>query len=167
MTPTAATPFESLVGFLGHRAGYSITVPASCELGDRTEVHVQVGQQLVRVDEPDLGRGETATPGHYALAALGSCEAITFRYWSDRLGIQIDELRVEVRGDLDMGGLIGLSDGARPRHNDVRMVVKVSGPEPIERYEELRRAVEEHSPVLDVFVNEVPVATALELFEAA
>jgi hypothetical protein len=39
-----------------------------------------------------------------ALAALGSCQAITYRFWSEQLGIRIDRHNVEVNGDVDLRG---------------------------------------------------------------
>jgi uncharacterized OsmC-like protein len=165
MSPAAQSPFETAVAFIGQQAQPNVTVPVHCDLVGRTAVRVKLGRQIVNFDEPRaLGGGGTApTPGQYALAALGACEAITLRYWSGRLGIRVDELHVDVRGELDLRGFLGLSGDARAGFSAVWLTVKVSGPESIERYDELRHAVDEHSPVLDVFANQVPVTTLIEL----
>jgi uncharacterized OsmC-like protein len=73
----------------------------------------------------------------------------------------IDALRVEVQGDIDLRGFIGLADALRPGFGRVRIRVTISGPEPLERYEALRRTVDEHCPVLDLFANRVPVETTI------
>lgn len=44
-----------------------------------------------------------------------------------------------------------------------KVAVRISGPEPRERYEELRQAVNDHCPVLDVFTHTVPVTTEMSV----
>src|SRR6516164_11373967 len=48
-----------------------------------TEVDMRTGAHTFTVDEPaKLGGGGTApNPVQYALASLGSCQAITYRFW--------------------------------------------------------------------------------------
>jgi uncharacterized OsmC-like protein len=157
------TPFAAAAAFIAEQPQPEVTVPVRCLLVGPTAVEVRLGGRVVAVDEPHpLGGQATApTPEQYALAALGACQAITFRYWSDRLGIPFDELRIDVRGDIDLRAALGLSDGARPGYRDVRMAVRVAGREPDTHYVELLRAVDEHAPVLDVFRNQVRVETSV------
>jgi uncharacterized OsmC-like protein len=157
------SPFEAATAFIADQPHPRVTVPARCALVGPTAVEVRLGGQVVAVDEPQAlgGQGTAPSPDQYALAALGACEAITFRYWSGRLGIPFDELRVEVRGDIDLRASLGLAHGVRPGYGAVRIAVRVWGPAPAERYEELLRAVDEHASVLDVFRNEVHVQTSV------
>ena len=157
------TPFETAVALVAKLTRPEITVPVQCELVGRTAVHISLDPEVVRADEPRvLGGGGTApTPSQYALAALSSCTAVTFAYWSEKLRIPIDLLRVQVQGDIDLRGFVGLADGVRPGFKRVRMKVTVSGPESAGRYEELKRAVERYSPVLDLFANRVPVQSTI------
>ena len=136
---------------------------ADCELVGVHEVDVRVNDQLIKADQPPaFGGGNVGPkPVEFALAALGSCQAMTYRIWSERLGIRFDEIKVEVEGGLDIQGILGLRDGTRPGFGDVSVKVRISGPEPRERYEELRRAVNMHCPVLDVFTTPVPVTTTM------
>ena len=45
----------------------------------------------------------------------------------------------------------------------VRLVVRLTGPETEERYEELRAAVDAHCPVLDLVRDPMPVTTRVEV----
>ena len=163
MTTAPDTPFASAAAFIAEQPRRRVTVPARCALVGPTAVEVRLGGRVVAVDEPEAlgGQGTAPTPEQYALAALGACEAITFRYWSERLGIPFDELRVDVRGEIDLRAALGLADGARPGYRSVQLTVRVAGPESAVRYAELLRAVDDHAPVLDVFRNAVGVETAL------
>ena len=124
-----------------------------------TEVDMRTGTHTFTVDEPaKLGGGGTApNPVQYALASLGSCQAITYRFWAEHLGISLDKLTVRVEGDLDIRGFFGFNDSVRPGFSAVRVQVGITGPETPERYQELAAAVDEHCPVLDLFRNPVPV----------
>lgn len=120
-------------------------------------------QHAFVVDEPaSLGGDDSApNPVEVALGALIACQVVTYRFWAARLGIALDDVRIEATGDLDVRGFFGLSDDVRPGFGAVRLAVHVSGPEPAERYEELHAAVDAHCPVLDLFSNVTPVRTTL------
>ena len=128
-----------------------------------TEVDIRTGVHTFKVDEPRALGGENvaANPMQYALASLGSCQAITYRLWAVQLGICFDRLTVRVEGDLDTRGLLGFDDTVRPGFTAVRVEVTVAGPESAERYAELAAAVDEHCPVLDLFKNPVPVTRTI------
>ena len=128
-----------------------------------TEVDIRTGAHTFKVDEPPaLGGGDAAAnPVQYALASLGSCQAITYRLWATQLGIELDSLSVRVEGDLDLRGFFGVDDSIRPGFTAVRVAVTVTGPESSERYAELAAAVDQHCPVLDLFQNPVPVTREL------
>jgi uncharacterized OsmC-like protein len=124
-----------------------------------TEVDIRTGSHTFTVDEPPAlgGGGIAPNPVEYALASLGSCQAITYRFWAEHLGVSLDTLTVRVEGDLDIRGFFGFDNNVRPGFTAVRVAVSVTGPETAQRYQELAAAVDEHCPVLDLFRNPVPV----------
>ena len=71
------------------------------------EVTVNVGSgHKFTVDEPEALGGDNvaANPAEYALAALGSCQAITYRVWAAQLGIKLDKVDVSIDGEIDLRG---------------------------------------------------------------
>ncbi|MBO1751404.1 OsmC family protein [Actinotalea sp. BY-33] len=122
---------------------------------------VRTRQHTFVVDEPaSLGGDDSATnPVEYALGALIGCQVVTYRFWATRLGIQLEDVQIEAVGDLDVRGFFGLEEGVRPGFGEIRLDVRLTGPESAERYAELHRAVDEHCPVLDLFTGTTPVTT--------
>ncbi len=111
-------------------------------------------------DEPASvgGTGTAPNPVQLALAALGSCQAITYRYWAEELGLRLDAVTITVEADFDTGAFFGFPGRpGRRRPTAVRCSVTLEGPESAERYEKLIAAVDEHCPVLDLFTRPVPV----------
>ena len=163
MSTRVETPYETAAALIAKLTRTEITVPVQCELVGRTAVRISLDPEVIRADEPEVlgGGGTASTPSQYALAALASGTAITFAYWSDRLGIPIDMLRVNVEGEIDLRGFVGLGEDVRPGFGAARIGVTVSGPASVEQYEQLQRVVDRHSPVLDLFTNRVPVTTTI------
>lgn len=124
---------------------------------------IGLGRHTVLTDEPASLGGQDGAPNpvEYALAGLLSCQAVTYRVWAVKLGIEVDEIDISIEGDLDVRGFFGLDEQTRAGFGEVRVAVQVSGPETPERYAELQAAVDEHCPVLDLFTNPTTVRTAL------
>ncbi|MBP2477949.1 putative OsmC-like protein [Crossiella equi] len=146
-----------------YHAGAVLDVRASLVPGTDTHVRVRVRGHEQTCDEP-VARGGTdvgPNPAEYALSALGSCQVVTYQFWAAKLGIRLTSVSVEVIGEVDRRGFFGLSEHARPGFTGISVRVWVDGPEPRERYEELRREADRHCPVLDLFRAETPVGTEL------
>ncbi|MFD4421224.1 OsmC family protein [Agromyces sp. NPDC058484] len=124
---------------------------------------ITAGRHRFVVDEPAALAGDdvAASPVEYALGALISCQIVVYRLYANALGIVVDDVEISAEGDLDARKLFGIEATVRPGFNAVRLAVKLTGPESSERYDELRRVVDEHCPVLDLFAN--PVPTTVEL----
>jgi uncharacterized OsmC-like protein len=131
--------------------------------------HAEVRQHELTIDEP-LALGGTDTgpnPVELVLTALGACQAITYRIWAGLMGVELDEVRFETEGDIDVAGLLGLREGVRPGFSGIRHRVILTGPETESRYRELMAVVDEHCPVLDILANPTPVEHELEVKQTA
>ena len=126
---------------------------------------LRAGRHEFAVDEPAALAGDdlAASPVEVALGALISCQIVVYRLYAHALGIRLDDVEVTAEGDLDAARLFGKDDSVRAGFGDVRLLVRLTGPESEERYEELRAAVDAHCPVLDLFQNPTPVTTRVEV----
>lgn len=139
-------------------------IVTTSELADACTVSSPLGELVMTFDQPaPVGDDRGPNPGSALLASLGACQAQVYRIWSEKLGIAIDDLRVEVRGELDVRSLFGADGKSRAGFSAVDIDVHIAGPETPERYEELRRTVDEHCPMLDVVANPVPTRTSIRL----
>jgi uncharacterized OsmC-like protein len=135
-----------------------VRLRTEARMGGGTRVDLRAGAFEFAADEP-VSVGGTATapnPVQMALAALGSCQAITYRYWAELLGLRLDAVTVTVEADFDTGAFFGFPGAGTPAPSGVRCSVALEGPEP-DGYEELAAIVDEHCPVLDLFTRAVPV----------
>lgn len=124
---------------------------------------VRAGKHRFLVDEPGALAGDdaAASPVEIALGALVSCQVVVFRLYAQALGLTIDEIEITAEGDLDVHKLFGIDETGRAGFNDVRLSIDITGPNSAEEYENLRKAVDEHCPVLDLFANGVSTSSIL------
>ncbi len=129
----------------------------------KVATEVSARRHTFTVDEPPTlgGDDEHTNPVEYALGSLLGCQVVTYRFWAAHLGIQVDTIDLSAVGDLDVRGFFGLDTAVRPGFSEIRVEVRLTGPETAERYAELQRAVDEHCPVLDLFTSRTPVRTTL------
>ena len=162
MTPT---PLPDVIADIKeHPAHGRLTVGATGTILDGVHCHAEIRQHELSIDEP-MGIGGTdngPNPVEVVLAAMGTCQAITYRVWAAMLGIELDEVRFETEGDIDLNGFFGLRDDVRPGFAGIRHRVILVGPEDEARYMELADAVDRHCPVLDIVANPIPVERVIE-----
>lgn len=114
-------------------------------------------------DEPEEILGDRTGPNavEVLLAALGSCLSVGYAANAAAMGIDLEDLRIEMAGDLDLRGFLGISEDVRPGYDSIECTVYVDADAPAETLEELRDRVEATSPLVDVITNDVPLATRL------
>src|SRR5699024_2722688 len=124
---------------------------------------VRAGKHSFIVDEPAALAGDNigTSPVEYALGALVGCQVVVYRLYAQQLGIPFDDIVIRAEADLDAAGLFGVDESVRAGFSEVRLDIKLTGPESDERYDELRKTVDAHCPVLDIFQNPTPVKTTV------
>jgi uncharacterized OsmC-like protein len=113
----------------------------------------------VEVDEPVAlgGTDKAPNPVEYALAALATCQEITYRLHADALGIPLDDVSVKFEGELDLRGFFAAAEGVRPGFQWIEGTVEFNSSATPEQLRHLKAVVDAHCPVLDLFRNATPV----------
>lgn len=113
-------------------------------------------------DEPAaLGGGDTApNPVEQLLGALGNCLAVGYAANATLAGIEIKDLRVDLKGDLDLRVFLGLAEG-HAGFDGITATVTLDTDAPREQVERLHAAVLRSSPVGHTLRNAVPVEVSL------
>ncbi len=139
-----------------------VVFKTSSSLGGRFRSDVSIRDHSLTIDEPksiggtDLG----PSPVEVILAALGSCQEITYRAFAAAMGIELDKISVELEGDIDFRGFFAVDEAVRPGFDQVRAVVSIESKAPPAALEKLKGMVDSHCPVLDMLSN--PVAVKLD-----
>jgi uncharacterized OsmC-like protein len=117
------------------------------------------------VDEPLALGGTDAGPNpvELILAALGTCQEITYRAYATALGIPLDDVAVKLTGTIDLKGFFAVDDAVRPGYQRISGTVQLRSSASEAELEKLRAAVNAHCPVLDIITNPVPVELDLRL----
>lgn len=141
-----------------------VTVRVGTELAEGMRCSTTARSHVVHADEPrSIGGTDTAqSPVELILSSLATCQAVTYRLWAAELGVALERVVVEVEGDIDLRGFLGVAE-VPAGYAAVRIRVALEGPEPPERYRELADAADRHCPVFDVLRRPVDVTRELSL----
>lgn len=104
-----------------------------------------------------LGENEGANPVEFLLHALAGCVTTTTVLHAAARGIAIEEIWTELEGDLDLQGLLGLSDQVSPGYQQIRMTMHIKADCSAEALDDLMAFAREHSPVCNTVCRPVPV----------
>ena len=113
-------------------------------------------------DEPAaLGGGDTApNPVEQLLGALGNCLAVGYAANATVAGIELKDLRVDLKGDVDLHVFLGLAEG-HAGFGSITARVTIDSDAPRERLDELHAKVTASSPVGHTLATAVPVEIVL------
>jgi uncharacterized OsmC-like protein len=98
-----------------------------------------------------LGTDKGPTSVEVLLAALGHCISNGWAMYGGVLGVSIERCRIEVEGDIDLQGMMGLPEPGkvRPGYQNIRVTHYVKSEAQKEKLEQLKQMAEELSPVKD------------------
>jgi uncharacterized OsmC-like protein len=141
----------------GFKARHTVS---TYEVGDEAGDHL-VGHSMVS-DEPEAVLGSDAgfSPTELILSALASCLAVGYAANATAMGIELQDVRLEVSGRGSLEGFMNLN-GKRPGLDEIAVKAFVRSEAPPEKLRELHDYVTAHSPMWDSLANPVKVTCEL------
>jgi uncharacterized OsmC-like protein len=104
-----------------------------------------------------VGADKGPAPVEYLLHALAACLTAGVANIAAARGVSLTEVSSTVEGDIDLLGILGLSDQVRNGYQQIRVGFTLRGDDP----DKLRSVVEQsrqRSAVFDIITNGVPVS---------
>jgi len=156
--------FENMQSvFRNDAAAAQAVFEATSRQQDGLRSTISVRQFQLDADEPPVlgGRDCAPNPVEYVLAALGSCQEITYRLYADALGIPLNGVSVRLKGQVDLRGFFAVDEAVRPGYQAIEAEVEIDSPASPEEIARLKQAVDQHCPVLDILTRPTPVNLTL------
>jgi uncharacterized OsmC-like protein len=99
-------------------------------------------------DEPLelLGQNSAPNPQELLMSAMNSCMMVGYVANAALMGIELESLSIETRGELDLRGFLGLSDTVVPGNPEIRYCIRVKSKAPAEKLKALHEIVIKTSP---------------------
>lgn len=115
-------------------------------------------------DHPEVlvGTDQAPSPVEHVLHGLLGCLTAGIGNIASARGIELHEVESEVEGDIDLQGLLGLSDEVRNGFQELRVRFRIAGDASDEELRTVLEQSQERSAVLDVLTNGVPVDVSVD-----
>lgn len=148
--------------------------PAGAKVVFRADTHLDQGMHCIgkvrafpsmSIDEPaDLGGTDRGpNPVELLLVALGTCQEIVYRAYASVMGIELESVKCNLRGYLDLRGLFGMQEGIRAGYSKIVFDTEVVSSASREQLEKLAMIVEKHCPVLNTLQDPVDVTGSVTI----
>lgn len=123
------------------------------------EVDIEARGHKVKLDEPISGGGtdKGMNPVEMLLGSIAACQTITTAIYAESMGIKIDDLSIEVEGDMDSAGFMGYAK-FRPGYTNIRSHIKIKSDADPAMVQQLIDLVEIRCPVEDSVKNGVDIS---------
>jgi putative redox protein len=127
----------------------SVSVSSQCTGGFRSKVSIRDFELIIDQPKGFGGSNSGPKPSEIALAALASCQEVTYRLYADALSIPLNGVRVELTGTQDLRGFLGMDINIGAGFQEIRGAVYLDSSAPDADLERLHQTVEQHCPVMD------------------
>ena len=121
--------------------------------------HTHQTQFRYDADHPAVlvGQDRGPTPIEFLLHGLASCITAGIGNIAAVRGVTLTSVESRVEGDIDLRGILGLSDQVRNGYERIRISFDIAGDAPAEKLREIVQQACDRSAVFDVLTNGVPV----------
>ena len=126
--------------------------------------HNHVADYTADADHPVVltGTDQGPTPVEYLLTALSACITAGIANIAAARGVTLEEVESAVEGDIDLRGILGLSDEVRNGYEGIRINFRIRGDAPPEKLREVVEQSRSRSAVFDVLTKGVPVSFSID-----
>ena len=126
--------------------------------------HIHATTFRYSADHPAVLVGEDRgpTPVEFLLHGLASCITAGIGNIAAARGVKLTAVESRVEGDIDLRGILGLSDTVRNGYERIRISFEISGDAPSEKLRQIVEQAQARSAVFDVMTNGVPVDVSIE-----
>ena len=104
-----------------------------------------------------VGEDRGPTPIEFLLHGLASCITAGIGNIAAARGVKLTSVESHVEGDIDLRGILGLSDKVRNGYQRISISFEIAGDAPPEKLREIVEQSRARSAVFDVLTNGVPV----------
>jgi len=140
--------------------------------GTRTDHYIDAyeigGERIERaftlhIDEPRqlCGTDEYANPQEYLLSAVNACMMVGYSAVAALMGIELTKLEVELVGDIDLRGFLGIDESVANGYESLRQRVRIAGNASPEALRKLHETVLATSPNLFNITHAIPTNSEL------
>ena len=149
---------EILSKYKGEDIMYEKTYKVSAKKVSDVEVDVEARGHKIKIDEPVAqgGTDKGMNPVEMLLGSVAACQTITASIYAESMGIKIDEISVDVEGDMDSAGMMGYAK-FRPGFTNIRTHIKIKSDADPSMIQQLIDIVEIRCPVEDSIKNGVQI----------
>jgi len=121
------------------------------------------GEFVFDADHPEVlvGRDQGPTPVEFLLHAIAACITAGIANIASARGVTLTEVESTVEGDIDLRGILGISDGVRNGYEQLRVNVRIRGDAPPEKLEQIVQQSRARSAVYDVLTHGTRVAVTV------
>jgi uncharacterized OsmC-like protein len=131
--------------------------------GSKTETKIR--DFKISIDEPLEFKGTNTAPNpvELLLAALGGCVILAYRGYAKKFGLNIEDLVVNLEGDMIPGGWLDEQGRERRGFKQIRYEVQIKTEAPEEKVHQLHELVEKKCPVYDILINKTEIKSKINI----
>ena len=123
---------------------------------------IEVGQAIVDAQAHSGvgGPGTAACSGDLLLGALAACAQLTCQLVATAMGIPIEEINVNVEGEMDLRGTLGISKDVAVGFQDIHARFEIRAPEATpEQLDLLKEKTEQYCVIMQTLLAPPPIRT--------
>lgn len=156
-----AALLQTIAGIQGNAGAAKVVFRADTQLEEdvRCSAKVRDFPPMIVDEPPELGGADAGVnPVELLLIALGTCQEIMYGAYASVMGVQLNSVKVNLRGYLDLRGLLSMDAAIPSGYQKIIFETQLDSPADLETLKKLVETVESHCPVLDSLVRAIEVS---------